>query len=321
MRLSNKLIGQGYIKERLKSSLRKFYGRYGDLTKQYEIPLSRMLHDILDDDHIQWHPPLIGHYTNFWPLLIWTLLPNLTFCLIVQGFHRTYATGAACQQRTLTPRDTWSCPTLGLACVLMSRPISPELVLSPDFWISNTPRYFSFAFDFYFRFEVCTFGAPSIWKCFLRPCSAFSPCTSSFSPQPLLALSMFFIEFSLYMSVLKISSTFWGIMLNSFSDICLKFPGTSFIVWNKALPSSIIRSPLSCAGGFAKSIPSMRYFISYELSVFAKQSSAVPILNGTDVRGYCIRSPRSICISGLWDWTNNCIVIFPCCLYSTILVF
>ena len=115
------------------------------LTEQYEVPLSRMLHDILDDDHIQWHPPLIGHYTNFWPLLIWTLLPNLTFYLIVQGFHRTYATGAACQQRTLTPPDTWSCPTLGLACVLMSRPISPELVLSPDFWISNTPRYFSFA--------------------------------------------------------------------------------------------------------------------------------------------------------------------------------
>ena len=31
MRLSNKLLGQGYVKERLKSSLRKFYGRYGDL--------------------------------------------------------------------------------------------------------------------------------------------------------------------------------------------------------------------------------------------------------------------------------------------------
>ena len=91
------------------------------------------------------HPTLIGHYTNFWPLLIWTLLPNLTFYPIVQGFHRTYATGAACQKRTLTPPDTWSCPTLGLACVLMSRPISPELVLSPDFWISNIPRYFSFA--------------------------------------------------------------------------------------------------------------------------------------------------------------------------------
>ena len=157
--ISNKLLGQGYVKERLKSSLRKFYGRYGDLTKQYEVPVSRMLHDILDDDHIQWHPPLIGHYTNFWPLLIWTLLPNLTFYLIVQGFHRTYATGAACQQRTLTPPDTWSFPTLGLACVLMSRPISPELVLSPDFWISNTPRYFSFAYHWAL---VCEFFV--VWQ-------------------------------------------------------------------------------------------------------------------------------------------------------------
>ena len=66
----------------------------------------------------------------------------------MQGFHRTYETGAACQQRTLTPPDTWSCPTFGLACVLMSRPISPELVLFPDFWVSNIPRYFSFAFDY-----------------------------------------------------------------------------------------------------------------------------------------------------------------------------
>ena len=166
MRLSNKLLGQGYVKERLKSSLRKFYGRYGDLTKQYEVPLSRMLHDILDDDHIQWHPPLIGHYTDFWPLLIWTLLPNLTFYLIVQGFHRTYATGAAFQQRTLTPPDTWSCPTLGLACVLMSRPISPELVLSPDFWISNTPRYFSFAYLPYLfhPMEISCVVQNQLWK-------------------------------------------------------------------------------------------------------------------------------------------------------------
>ena len=37
----------------------------------------------------------------------------------------------SCQQRTLTPPDTWPCPTLGLAFVLISRPISPELVLSP----------------------------------------------------------------------------------------------------------------------------------------------------------------------------------------------
>ena len=56
-RLSNKLLEQGYVKERLKSSLRKFYGRYGDLIKQYEVSLSQMLNDILWPDHIQWEPP------------------------------------------------------------------------------------------------------------------------------------------------------------------------------------------------------------------------------------------------------------------------
>ena len=68
----------------------------------------------------------------------------MTFYLIARGFHRTFATGAACQQRTLTPADTWSCPTLGLASVLMLRPISPELVLFLDYWVSNIPRYFCF---------------------------------------------------------------------------------------------------------------------------------------------------------------------------------
>ena len=53
----------------------------------------------------------------------------MTFCLIAPGFQRTFAIGGACQQRTLTPLDTWSCPTLGLACVLMWIAISPELVL------------------------------------------------------------------------------------------------------------------------------------------------------------------------------------------------
>ena len=46
-RLSNKLLDQGYVKERLKASLRKFYGRYWDLVKQYEVSLSQMLNDIL----------------------------------------------------------------------------------------------------------------------------------------------------------------------------------------------------------------------------------------------------------------------------------
>ena len=48
-------------------SLRKFYGRYGDLFKQYEVPLPRMLHDDLEDDYINWQSPLIRHYKNPWP--------------------------------------------------------------------------------------------------------------------------------------------------------------------------------------------------------------------------------------------------------------
>ena len=44
-RFSNKPFEQGYATERLKSSLKKCYGRYGDLIKQYEVPL--MLNDIL----------------------------------------------------------------------------------------------------------------------------------------------------------------------------------------------------------------------------------------------------------------------------------
>ena len=67
-RLSSKLLGQGYVMERLKSSLRKFYGRYGDLIKHYEVSLSQMLHDILGHDRIQWHPQLIRHYTICEPI-------------------------------------------------------------------------------------------------------------------------------------------------------------------------------------------------------------------------------------------------------------
>ena len=37
-------------------------------------------------------------------------VPNSTFYRILSGFHRTFATGVACRQGTLTPPDTWSRP-------------------------------------------------------------------------------------------------------------------------------------------------------------------------------------------------------------------
>ena len=53
-RLSSKLPKQGYLVQCLKSSFRKFYGRYGNLIQQYEVSLSRMLNDILTLDQLQW---------------------------------------------------------------------------------------------------------------------------------------------------------------------------------------------------------------------------------------------------------------------------
>ena len=70
--LSSKLLKQGYLVERLKSSFRKFYGRYGDLIQQYEVTLSRMLNDILTLDQ-QWllnrsdFPPISWPLYRAWP--------------------------------------------------------------------------------------------------------------------------------------------------------------------------------------------------------------------------------------------------------------
>ena len=77
-------LRQGYVMERLKSSLRKFYGRYGDLIKHYEVSLSQ---------------------SGTWPYTMTpsidqtlhqfaNLLPNWTLILILNslpnfgGFHR-----------------------------------------------------------------------------------------------------------------------------------------------------------------------------------------------------------------------------------------
>ena len=43
---------QGFVGERLKSLLRKFCGRYGDVIKHYDVSLSQMFHGILGHDHL-----------------------------------------------------------------------------------------------------------------------------------------------------------------------------------------------------------------------------------------------------------------------------
>ena len=120
-RLSSKLLKQGYLAERLKSSFRKFYGRYGDLIQQYEVSLSRMLNDILILDQ-QWlpnqsdFPPISWPWYRTWP------------SPIMSGFHGAFATGVACQQGTLTLPDTWFRPPFwDLLMLQLLRPNSSNL--------------------------------------------------------------------------------------------------------------------------------------------------------------------------------------------------
>ena len=109
-RFSCKLLRQAYVRERLKLSLRKFYGRYRDIMKHYEFPPSQILHDILGHDHIHWHPLLIRQSLNRDLDRTGPYYRFLPYYLIPGGFHGTFATGEASQQRTLTIPDTWSCP-------------------------------------------------------------------------------------------------------------------------------------------------------------------------------------------------------------------
>ena len=100
---SSKLLKQGYFVECLKSSFRKFYGRYGDLIHQYEVTLSRVLKDILILDQ-QWLP------TDQTFHRLHDLDIELDLRRIMKGFNEAFATVVASQQGTLTLSDTWFRP-------------------------------------------------------------------------------------------------------------------------------------------------------------------------------------------------------------------
>ena len=171
-RLSSKLLKQGYLAERLKSSFKKFYGRYGDLFQQYEVSLSRMLNDILILDQQRLpnqsdFPPISWPWYRAWPspigrpgrIFSYGLLVNESFeCNIKysqqiqlkvtgcpnwkkSGFHAAFATGVACHQGVLTLPDTWFRPPLWDLLVLQ--------LLRPD--SSNLPCLYS---TFYLEYPL-----------------------------------------------------------------------------------------------------------------------------------------------------------------------
>ena len=120
-RLSSKLLKQGYLVERLKSSFRKFYGRYGDLIEQYGVTLSRILNDILPLTNSDFPTDQTFHQFH-------DIYTELDLHRIMSGFHGAFATGVASQQGTLTLPDTWFRPPFwDLLMLQLLRPNSSNL--------------------------------------------------------------------------------------------------------------------------------------------------------------------------------------------------
>ena len=78
-RLSSKLLKQGYLVERLKSSLRKFYGRHGYHNQHYEVSLSRMLNEFPTLYLVQWLPNGSDFPPVIWPYYRYLPSPNNTW--------------------------------------------------------------------------------------------------------------------------------------------------------------------------------------------------------------------------------------------------
>ena len=74
----------------------------------------------------------------------WTLLPFWRFYRIFRGFHRIFTMGAARQQRTVTPPDTWSCPIWNLHFFWCWSHSFVKLQCLRTMWVSKVPRFFYF---------------------------------------------------------------------------------------------------------------------------------------------------------------------------------
>ena len=122
-RLSNKLLEQGYVKERLKIViLDVLWSIRGSYQTIWSFPLT----------NVKW-------LSVTWPYTMTTpywldFVPNSTFYRILSGFHRTFATGVACRQGTLTSPDTWSRPFGTYICsTCWDQSFSELVVILPDY--------------------------------------------------------------------------------------------------------------------------------------------------------------------------------------------
>ena len=126
---------QWYAKERLKSSTKKFLVDTGILSNNTKFLSQECLMTFCSLIKYNDKPPTIRLYANPWPFLF---LPKLTIYRLMRGFHRTFATGVACWQGTLTPPDTWSRPNIidGPLCE-----IEPRCQLFPVGWQKSLYKF------------------------------------------------------------------------------------------------------------------------------------------------------------------------------------
>ena len=106
VRLSNKLLGYEYDNERLKSSLRKFYGCTGILSNNMKSPIMTWHYsNTICSELLLWSDitPIGDHVTELDVNVIieFDFLPNLV------NFLKTFVTDAACRQRTPGPIPRW----------------------------------------------------------------------------------------------------------------------------------------------------------------------------------------------------------------------
>ena len=92
-----------------------------------------------------------------YPILLSDFVPNSTFYRSLSGFHRTFATGVACRQGTLTPPDTWSRPFGTCMCsTSWDQSFFRTCRYFSGLCSSNIPRYFlDFALIWIYK---CTVG-------------------------------------------------------------------------------------------------------------------------------------------------------------------
>ena len=142
----------------------------------FEIVIEEFLWSIRGSYQTIWSSPLtnVKWHSVIWPhimtalqrsdfIAISDLLPNSIFYRIMRGFHRTFATGVACRQETLTPPETWSRQIWDLHIFFLLRPILfPNVSLSFRTMHFKHPSVFSRFCYVWFRITdegLCTRNA------------------------------------------------------------------------------------------------------------------------------------------------------------------